>query len=145
MYNQLTTDKNAIDNETVTRSYARSGYFDPVANRSNLQVVTMHRVNEVLFDDKKHATGIRIWPRETNSTESSFVVNSRKEVVITAGALHSPQILQRSGIGPAEILQKAEIPVVVDLSGVGRNLQDHPSSNTSFNCEFHRLCGLFVC
>ncbi|KAK7722762.1 hypothetical protein SLS63_009157 [Diaporthe eres] len=84
---------NAIDNETVTRSYARSGYFDPVANRSNLQLVTMHRVNEVLFDDKKHATGIR-----------------------------------RSGIGPAEILQEADIPVVVDLPGVGRNLQDHPNT-----------------
>lgn len=134
-------EKNAIDDVTVTRSYARSGYFDPVANRSNLQVVTMHRVNEILFDDKKHATGIRVWPRETNSTESSFTVNSRKEVIITAGALHSPQILQRSGIGPAEILKKAGIPVVVDLSGVGSNIQDHPSSQTSFTCECHELCG----
>lgn len=141
----FTNNKNAIDNETVTRSYARSGYFDPVANRSNLQVMTMHRVNEVLFDDKKHATGIRVWPRETNSTRTSFTVNSRKEIILTAGALHSPQILQRSGIGPAEILQKAEIPIVVDLAGVGRNLQDHPSSAVSFNCEFHYLCGLFSC
>lgn len=99
----------------------------------------MHRVNEVVFDDKKHATGIRVWPRNTNSTESVFTVNSRKEVIITAGALHSPQILQRSGIGPAEILQKADVPIVVDLPGVGSNLQDHPSSITSFNCEFHEL------
>lgn len=104
----------------------------------------MHRVNEVLFDGKKHATGIRVWPRDTNSTEPSFTVKARKEVIIAAGALHSPQILQRSGIGPAEILQKADIPVVVDLPGVGRNLQDHPSSNTSFNCEFHELRRLFM-
>lgn len=101
--------KNAIDNETVTRSYARSGYFDPVANRTNLQVVTMHRVNEVLFDENKHATGIRVWPRNANSTETAFTVNSRKEVIITAGALHSPQILQRSGVGPKSVLEAAGI------------------------------------
>ncbi|KAL1868954.1 hypothetical protein Daus18300_005790 [Diaporthe australafricana] len=124
---------NAIDNESVTRSYARSGYFDPIANRSNLQVVTMHRVSEVLFDDKKHATGIRVWPRNENDTESSFTVNARKEIIITSGALHSPQILQRSGVGPAEILQKADIPIVVDLPGVGMNLQDHPTSRAWFN------------
>lgn len=140
--NSLAHDQNAIDNDTVTQSYARSGYFDPVANRSNLQVVTMHRVNEVLFDDKKHATGIRVWPRNENSSESSFIVNSRKEVIITSGALHSPQILQRSGIGPTEILQTANIPIVVDLPGVGMNLQDHPTGRSSFNCEFHELYDL---
>lgn len=105
--------QNAIDNETVTRSYARSGYFDPVANRTNLQVVTMHRVNEVLFDENKHATGIRVWPRNTNSTETTVTVKSRKEIIITAGSLHSPQILQRSGVGPVDILQKAKIPIVM--------------------------------
>lgn len=104
----------------------------------------MHRVNEVLFDDKKHATGVRVWPRDTNSTEPVFTVKSRKEIIMTSGALHSPQILQRSGIGPAEILQKAGIPIVVDLPGVGRNLQDHPSSRTSFNCELHELKGSFM-
>jgi len=104
----------------------------------------MHRVNEVLFDDTKHATGIRVSPRDTNITESSFTVNSRKEVIITSGALHSPQVLQRSGIGPAELLLKAGIPIVVDLPGVGRNLQDHPSIRTSFNCELQDLHGFFA-
>lgn len=99
----------------------------------------MHRVNEVLFDDRKHAIGIRVWPRNANGTESEFTVKARKETIITAGALHSPQILQRSGVGPAAILQEAGIPIVVNLPGVGRNLQDHPSSMTYFNCEFHNL------
>lgn len=101
----------------------------------------MHRVNEVLFDGKNHASGIRVWPRNETSAESTFIVNAKKEIIITSGALHSPQILQRSGIGPAAILQKAGISIVVDLPGVGGNLQDHPSSRTSFNCEFHHLYG----
>lgn len=69
----------------------------------------MHRVNEVLFDEKKHASGIRIWPRNTDSSEASFTVHARKEVILTAGALHSPQILQRSGIGPRDLLASAGI------------------------------------
>lgn len=139
----------------------------------------MHRVNEVLFDENKHASGIRIWPRNTNSAEASFTVHSRKEVIMTAGALHSPQILQRSGIGSRDLLESAGIETKVyvysahrewnalraqgmvggvvvivkvvsytyfvtsHLPGVGSNLQDHPSSRTSFNCESRERCSLF--
>lgn len=106
--------------------------------------MTMHRVNEVLFDSKKHAIGIRVWPRNETGAEYSFTVNANREVIITSGALHSPQVLQRSGIGPAAILQKAGISIVVDLPGVGGNLQDHPSSRTSFNCEFHHPYRFFA-
>ena len=62
-------------------------------------------------------------------------MKAKKEVIITAGTLHSPQVLQRSGIGPAGLLQAAGIDVLVDLPGVGSNLQDHPVAGVSFKCK----------
>lgn len=53
-------------------------------------------------------------------------VNAKREVIIAAGAPHTPQVLQLSGVGPSELLKKLHIPVVVNLPGVGHNFQDHP-------------------
>jgi choline dehydrogenase-like flavoprotein len=64
------------------------------------------------------------------------VIKADKEIVLAAGGLHSPQILQRSGIGPAPLLHQANISVIVDLPGVGSNLQDHPATNNSYNCKY---------
>jgi choline dehydrogenase-like flavoprotein len=124
----------AVDNITITRSYARNQYYDPVASRSNLELLTGWRVNEVVFDDKKHATGISMQERGTPNGSQTTLVKARKEIIITAGSLHSPQVLQRSGVGPAALLKAANIPVVVDLPGVGSNLQDHPVGRVGYKC-----------
>jgi len=122
----------AVDNTTVTRSYARTGYWDPVQNRTNLSLLTGWRANEVLFDKDRHATGIVMQERGTGENATKTTVRARREIILTAGSLHSPQILQRSGIGPRDLLQQAGIEVLVDLPGVGSNLQDHPVAKVSF-------------
>lgn len=60
---------------------------------------------------------------------------ARKEIILSAGAVHSPQVLQRSGVGPRKLLEQAGIEVVKELPGVGMNFQDHTSVNLGFNCK----------
>ncbi|KAH7098266.1 alcohol oxidase [Auriculariales sp. MPI-PUGE-AT-0066] len=119
----------AIDPKTVTRSYAVSAHYDPVSTRANLHLLTYSRVNTVVFDKSKRATGITIQPRDTTKILN---IKAKKEIVLTAGAFHTPQILQRSGVGPAALLKAAKVPVVVDLPGVGSNFQDHPAGSATY-------------
>lgn len=70
-----------------------------------------------------------------NSKGRVTTVSAKKEVILAAGAGHTPQILQLSGIGPKALLQKLGIPVVNDLPGVGRNFQDHPVYYFSGSCK----------
>ena len=119
----------------MTRSYSRIGYYDSVKDRPNLEILTGWRVNEILFDERKHATGITMQPRGTaNDGKSVLRIKVKKEVVLTAGSLHSPHVLQRSGIGPKWLLEQAGIDVLVDLPGVGSNLQDHPRTSLQGTC-----------
>lgn len=113
------------------RSYSRTGHWDGL-NRPNYDIVVGMRVNKVLFEGNE-ASGVRFVPKEGGSP---VTVSARKEVILSAGALHSPQILMLSGIGPAKILKEAGIKVKVDLPGVGQNLQDHPTGPTiQFECK----------
>lgn len=75
--------------------------------------------------------------RETNKTST---VEASREVILAAGAVRSPQILQLSGVGPKKLLEGLGIECVVDLPGVGRNFQDQPTIYMQFSCR----C-LFVC
>ena len=95
------------------------GYLKPVRQRSNLTVVTKAHVERIVFD-RTAATGIVF-----RDSGSRVEVSARCEVILSAGAIGSPQLLQLSGIGPGELLQGLDIPVVHALPGVGGNLQDH--------------------
>ncbi|KAJ1528149.1 hypothetical protein ONE63_008063 [Megalurothrips usitatus] len=105
-------------------------YLEPALRRRNLRVVTFATATRVLFDDKDRAEEGAV-PRAVgveyrDAAGKIRVARARREVVVSAGAIHSPQLLLLSGVGPAEELQAAKVPVVADLPGVGRNLQDHP-------------------
>jgi choline dehydrogenase-like flavoprotein len=129
----------ALDNATATRSYAVNQYWDPNKERHNLHLLTGWRVDEVLFDDDKKATGIIMSERTTADQPTAperVTVNAIKEVIVSAGGLHSPQVLQRSGIGGKALLEEAGIKVLVDLPGVGTNLQDHASVGMSWQCKW---------
>ena len=95
------------------------GYLKPVRQRPNLTVVTKAHVERILFD-RTAATGIVF-----RDSASRVEVSARCEVILSAGTIGSPQLLQLSGIGPGELLQGLDIPVVHALPGVGGNLQDH--------------------
>ncbi|MEA1081179.1 GMC family oxidoreductase [Marinobacter qingdaonensis] len=76
---------------------------------------------EMSAGEKPRCTGVRV----ERPGEGELTAQARREVILSAGAIGSPQLLQLSGIGPADLLQEHDIPVVADLPGVGENLQDH--------------------
>ena len=106
-----------------------NAYLRPAMGRSNLTVVTHALVHKVLLDGHT-ATGVRYEQsgkiREVNATE---------EVILSAGSIGSPHLLQLSGIGNREVLETAGIEVKHELPGVGENLQDHLEFYFQFRCE----------
>jgi choline dehydrogenase len=104
---------------------AAAGYLHPIENRPNLTVVTDALVTRVTIENGR-ATGVRYEARgETRS------VRAEAEVILSGGAVNSPQLLMLSGIGPAGHLRSLGIDVLAD-SPVGRRLQDHPFVNVMF-------------
>jgi choline dehydrogenase len=95
------------------------GFLQPVRNRSNLAVLTESIATLLLFDGRR-CIGLEV--RRGGRIER---VVARREVILAAGAVASPQLLQVSGVGPAALLTSLGVPVVHELSGVGGNLQDH--------------------
>ena len=99
---------------------AASGYLKPALKRANLTVITDALAHRVVLEDGR-AAGVEF------STDGAPPRTERahREVILSAGAINSPQLLMLSGLGPAEHLKDRGIPVVVDLPGVGQDLQDH--------------------
>jgi choline dehydrogenase len=95
------------------------GFLHPVRHRANLSVWT-HSVVERLRVEGRRASGVEI-----RRNGAPVVAAARREVILAAGAIGTPQILQLSGIGPGEVLRAHAIPVLHALEGVGANLQDH--------------------
>ncbi len=101
------------------RASASSAFLRPVMQRPNLRVVTSAQARRVTFSGRR-ATGVEFWQGDTISS-----AQARREVILAAGAIGSPQLLQVSGVGAPALLQAQDVDVVHALSGVGRNLQDH--------------------
>jgi choline dehydrogenase len=102
----------------IRMSTARA-FLKPVLNRPNLRLETGVLVEKVLFEGRR-AVGVQY--RQNGQV---MTARAKGEVILSAGAVGSPQILQLSGVGPADWLGELGIPVVLDKPGVGRNLQDH--------------------
>ncbi|MGA8052179.1 MAG: GMC family oxidoreductase N-terminal domain-containing protein [Burkholderiales bacterium] len=102
------------------RCSAARAYLHPAMGRPNLAVYTEAHALRVLFEGRR-ATGVEVWRGGRSET-----LGAVREVVLTAGAFQSPQLLMCSGIGPAEQLRALGLTVVHDAPGVGENLQDHP-------------------
>lgn len=126
----------SIDPVLQTRSSARTAYYDPIVNRTNLHLLTGHYVHELVLSNLT-VEGVKIVSRADNSTTLAY---AKKEVILAAGAVHTPQILQLNGIGPSTILEAAGVDVLVDLPGVGSNFQDHPVAFLKFNRKLI-VCG----
>lgn len=103
-------------------------YLRAAKYRKNLTVITHTLVDKVLFEGDK-AIGVRY-----QSAGQTLDVVASQEVVLSAGSIGSPAVLQRSGIGPATVLEKADVAVRVDSPGVGENLQDHLEVYFQYEC-----------
>jgi len=102
------------------RHSAADGFLKPIMNRPNLTVRPWSQVKRLLF------TGMRVTGVEYIRQSIVERVTVTREVIVSAGAIESPKILMVSGLGPADHLREHNIPVVLDLPGVGANLHDHP-------------------
>ncbi|KAG6819018.1 hypothetical protein H0H93_016330 [Arthromyces matolae] len=134
-----------INRHTGRRSDAATAYVHSVMDvQSNLYLRTNARVSRVIFEGTK-AVGVAYVPsrnRVHNAQVKETIVRARKFVVLSSGTLGTPQILERSGVGPQHVLQPLDIKVVSDLPGVGEQYQDHYTtlsvyrvSNESFTLD----------
>ncbi|KAJ5105514.1 glucose-methanol-choline oxidoreductase [Penicillium alfredii] len=121
----------AVDGEAKTRSYAATEYGLPAMQRPGVHIVTEALVHRILFDPPDQ-TGVTATGVEAVVQGQMLTVKATKEVIVTAGALNTPKILELSGIGNETILAQHNIPVVVHNSNVGENLQDHLMTGISF-------------
>jgi len=140
-----TDDFNTGDNEGVgyfevnqrrgVRWHAGKAFLRPVMRRPNLQVVTGAHVKRLLLepgaDGRLRCSGLEWQPRQG----AAVTVRARRGVVLAAGAVGTPQILQLSGVGPAALLRGLGIEVRHELPGVGENLQDHLQIRAVFGVE----------
>lgn len=113
------------------RSSTARGYLDMAKSRPNLTIKTHAVTDKILFSGKR-AIGVQYL--QGNDTHPT-TVHAKREVILSAGAIASPQILQRSGVGAKNLLDEFKIPVVHDLPGVGENLQDHLEMYLQYECK----------
>lgn len=106
---------------------ASKAFLRPIAHRPNLTVMTETAVEKLLIENKQ-VTGISAVHKQSAPLD----ILAKREVILSAGSIGSPQILQLSGIGPGELLNRFGVEVVSPLNGVGRNLQDHLQIRTVY-------------
>ncbi|KAK3319098.1 hypothetical protein B0H66DRAFT_257056 [Apodospora peruviana] len=125
--NGLVANPECVHPVTKQRSFAHTAYLVPALERSNLTALTGVTVGKVVFgtagsaEEDVVAEGIQY--RDGN--KETKIIKARKEVILAAGVFNSPALLERSGIGSAELLSKLGVEVVVDNPNVGENLQNH--------------------
>ena len=111
------------------RNSTARAYLEPVRSRQNLTVITDTQVQKILFEGME-TKGISYRKGNGDVTKAYAF----KEVILSAGAVGSPQLLMLSGVGPASHLKEIGIPVITDMPGVGQNLNDHPDFVLKFRC-----------
>lgn len=126
----------ALTTRRGLRCSAADAFLRPALGRANLAVVTGALALRVTFDGRR-AAGVEF--RRGGETR---LVRARREVILAAGAVGTPALLQRSGVGPGALLQAMGLPVVADAAAVGRGLQDHVGVNYAFRATEPTLNGV---
>ncbi|PLB46523.1 aryl-alcohol dehydrogenase [Aspergillus steynii IBT 23096] len=131
----------SVDPKTGQRGYAAAYYSPEVAQRPNFDLISEAMVERILLNNEADgevvATGIQIRTKDGKQQQ----ISGGREVILSAGTLNSPQLLELSGIGSKEVLQKHDIPVVLDRPGVGENLQDHALTSLNFEIADGQISG----
>ncbi len=111
-----------------------NAYLKPALGRDNLSVQTRALSRRILLEGKR-AVGVEYQVGRVGENAKTVTAKARREVILCAGPIGSPQLLQCSGIGPAAVLKNAGVEVAHDLPGVGENLQDHLEFYFQFRCK----------
>ncbi|KAJ4350390.1 uncharacterized protein N0V89_009011 [Didymosphaeria variabile] len=122
---------NTMDKRTGRRAHARYAYYDPIVNRTNLHVMTKTTAQKIVWDKAQETMARGVEIQDANNKTS--VVFAKKEVILAAGAVQTPKLLQISGVGPRSVLDAAGVHVRYANDGVGSNFQDHPYGTIVFN------------
>lgn len=109
-----------IDPSTGVRDSSETSFLQEGLAYDTYTVYPLTLTKRILFNKQKKATGVLV-----NTQGFEYMLSATKEVILSAGFVGSPQLLQVSGIGPRDVLVKHKIPVVSDLAGVGQGMQDH--------------------
>lgn len=127
------TSPATLDQKTWKRSYSASAHYEPNRHLPNFKVITAAHAKRIILTNEggeKRATGV-----EFLHDGKTYTVKARKEVVLSGGTVNSPALLELSGIGSPQVLKAAGVQPQVDLSGVGRNLQEHMYCTASFELK----------
>ncbi|KAH7914160.1 alcohol oxidase [Hygrophoropsis aurantiaca] len=118
--------RRSVDVETGKRSYATPAYYGPASQRKNFHVLTGAHATRITFNSDRNARGKLIATGvEYIVNDQKFVANAAREVILSAGAVQTPQLLELSGLGDEKRLRELGIQPLIHLPGVGENLQDH--------------------
>ena len=121
-----------IDHTTGTRSSSETSFLQSAVQSTPIKIYNNTLAQKILFSGKR-ATGVLVQPYNyTNVYGESYAISANKEVIVSAGAFQSPQLLMVSGVGPKATLKKYGIPVLKNLPGVGQNLWDQPLWGISY-------------
>lgn len=122
----------SVDAETKTRSYAALVYGMPAMQRPDVHIITEALVHKILFKPTSETGDVTATGVEAMIQGELHQIIAKREVILSAGALNTPKLLELSGIGNASMLRQFNIPVVEDNPNVGENLQDHLMTGISF-------------
>lgn len=126
-----------INHTTGFRASADRAYLQPYLHRPNLMVFDKTLGERIVFDSTKRAVGVAV-----ATVNSSFILDATHEIIVAGGVFQSPQLLQVSGIGPADLLQEHDLPVVANHSGVGQNLNEQILIGVSYRVNIPTLSTL---
>lgn len=116
-----------LDPFSVTRSSAEEAYYTSAVVRSNFHLITGQQVTKILTSKANASVKAIGVEYAASATADRQTITAKKEVILAAGSLHTPQLLQVSGIGDSTLLASIGVDTVVDLTAVGQNLHDHVS------------------
>ncbi|QRW24890.1 GMC oxidoreductase [Rhizoctonia solani] len=134
--NVATITPSTLNPSNFTRSNSLAGYITPVGPRSNLVILTGVQATGLVWGSKKNggavATGVNF---AASAGGQTYSVKASKEVILCGGVIGSAQLLQVSGVGPKALMDSLKIQSVVDLPGVGQNLQDHEATTVTWSVD----------
>ena len=102
------------------RHSAATAFLKPIKSRKNLTILPNSQISEIILEDQR-AVGVKLY----RSNGNHQIIKAKREVILSAGAFHSPQLLMLSGIGDPDELKAHKVDCKVDLPGGGKNLKDH--------------------
>ncbi|CAG7941610.1 unnamed protein product [Penicillium salamii] len=132
-----------IDPSTELRSSSETAFIQSTSPLSSITIYTGTLAEKIIFDKHKKATGVRV----KGLLGNAVTLSAQREVIISAGAFQSPQLLMLSGIGPLDTLKEHDIEVIADRPGVGQNMWDHPFFAPSYRVQlttFTKLANIFL-